>query len=138
MKLSDVSGVVRSIDPSFPPNFAMIVLVIATSIIGVVVYPFLFNYTSMGMSISWGIRAGISVFLSWALARELDPDHDLSALFTAGIMFVMIFIFSFQLSGIILLVWILLIMRVLNRTSGKHASILDSLVILGFGIWFTY
>lgn len=42
------------------------------------------------------------------------------------------------MSGIILLVWILLIIRVINRTSGKHASILDSLVIMGFGVWFTY
>ena len=138
MKLSNVSGIVRSIDPGYFPNLAIILLAIATDITGFIVYPLLFNSTSLIESILWGIRAGISVFLSWAMAREIDPDHNLSALFVAGLTFILIFVFSFQLSGIILLVWILLIIRVLNRTSGKYASILDSLVILGFGVWFTY
>ncbi|MFP4654678.1 MAG: hypothetical protein ACLFMM_03225 [Methanohalobium sp.] len=95
MKLSNVSGVVRSIELGYLPNLAIILLVIATAIASVIIYPLLFNYTSLIESILSGTRAIISVFLSWAMARELDPDHDLSALFVAWMMFVFIFIFPF-------------------------------------------
>ncbi|WP_292485864.1 hypothetical protein [Methanohalobium sp.] len=136
MKPGNFSGVVRSIDPTNPQNFAILILVIAAIITGVAVYT-LNNY-SLYDSFLQATKSGISVFLSWALARELDPDNELSALFSAGTIFIFISSLITHSPDIIVLVWILLIMRVINRTSGRYAGVLDLLVVMGLGIWLTY
>ena len=86
-------------------------------------------------SISWGIAAGLAVFLAWALARELDPDHDLSAFVAAGL--ALIGLLFLDLPGLTVLFWMIILLRLVNRTVGLPATILDSLLILGLGSWLT-
>jgi hypothetical protein len=83
----------------------------------------------------WGIAAGFAVFLAWALGRELDPDHDLSAFVAAG--WALIGVLFLDLPSIIVLLWILLLVRIVNRTVGLPARIFDSLLMLGLAGWFT-
>ncbi|TAJ43259.1 hypothetical protein [Methanofollis fontis] len=125
------SGIARSLDPTVPPNLAIIVLsgcvLLATGIgaalggagpVEVVVQAF-------GRS--------LSVFLAWALCREADPDHAPSALLsgvgTAACML------RLPVPDVIMLVWFLLLLRILNRTSGHTATTADCGVLVFFTFW---
>jgi len=83
-----------------------------------------------------GLGAGLSVFLAWALGRELDPDHDPSALFAAGFSFIGFFLWG--VPGLLILFWLLMAVRMVNRTTGLAPTILDSLVFLGIGAWISF
>jgi hypothetical protein len=134
MRLSDVTALGRPIDPNYPTNRAIAALTII--IIGGGTGVQLLIGTAWLESIQWGIGAGLSVFLAWALARELDPDHDLSAFWGAGLM--LIGLFFFDLPSLLMLFWLLIVLRILNRTSGLSARVLDSLVLLVLGGWLTW
>jgi hypothetical protein len=76
------------------------------------------------------------VFLAWVLCRELDPDHDLSAFVAVGLALGGLFLWG--LTRLVVLLWLILILRVVNRTMGLPAGILDSLAVLGLGIWLSF
>jgi hypothetical protein len=86
-----------------------------------------------GESILWGVNAGLSVFLTWALCREVDPDHALSAFVAAGLALVGLFLWG--LPRLTAALWLVMVMRVVNRTTGLAAGLLDSLAVLGLGSW---
>jgi hypothetical protein len=134
MRLSDVTALGRPIDPNYPTNRAIAALTIV--IIGGGTAVQLLMGTAWLQSIQWGVGAGLSVFLAWALARELDPDHDLSAFWGAGLM--LIGLFFFDLPSLLMLLWLLIVLRILNRTSGLSARVLDSLALLVLGGWLTW
>jgi hypothetical protein len=85
---------------------------------------------------NWGIGAGFAVFLAWALGRELDPDHDLSAFVAAGLALVAALLA--EAPPLMVILWLLLVLRLVNRTVGLPAKPLDSLSLLGLGAWLTW
>jgi len=78
-----------------------------------------------------GAGTGASVFLAWAICRELDPDHDFSAFISAGMALAGSLIF-FPPSYLVLF-WILLSVRMINRTTGLAAGTGDSMVLIILG-----
>jgi len=91
---------------------------------------------SIGRSALLGLGAGFSVFLAWALCRELDPDNDLSAFVAAGLSLLGLFILGHP--SLSLLFWLLLLLRIVNRTTGLQATWLDSFALLGIGGWLVH
>lgn len=74
--------------------------------------------------------------MSWALSRELDPAHTLSAFKAAGLAFFAIFSpDSFQAG---LLFWLLLLIRLVNGITGKKLTIFDMLSTLGFTAFLSF
>ena len=73
----------------------------------------------------WGAGVGLTVFLSWALARELDPDNDHSAFVGAGL--VSIGVFLWGLPHFLALFCLLVLGRIVNRSSGLSARTADSM-----------
>ncbi|MFW5886144.1 MAG: hypothetical protein ACOCUL_00165 [Bacteroidota bacterium] len=134
MKIEKLTGLGRPLDSKYPTNKAISAIIIISILVG--------------MSIEWisgaawysglfkGIGVGLSIFFAWAIARELDPDHDYSA-------FVVVFL---SIGGIILwsqpgflqLFWILLASRTVNRTTGLHANVLDSILVTGLNFWLVW
>jgi hypothetical protein len=76
------------------------------------------------------------MFLTWALGRELDPDHDLSAFVGAGL--VLIALLLAGAPSLLLILWVLLVLRIVNRTVGLPAKPLDSVGFLGLSAWLTW
>jgi hypothetical protein len=135
MKLTDITALGRTpIDPSYPTNRAIAVLTLAVMIAGAILR--LFLGATLLESALWGIGAGLAVFLAWALGRELDPDHDLSAFVGAGL--VLIALLLVGAPSLLLILWLLLVLRLVNRTTGLPAKTLDSFGVLGLGAWLTW
>jgi hypothetical protein len=134
MKLTDVTSLGRTIDPSYGTNRAIAILSIAVVAISASVQ--LLAGEGWLKSITWGLGAGFSVFLAWALARELDPEHDLSAFVAAVLMLVGLGVYG--LPELLPMLWMLLTLRIVNRVVGPPATLLDSLGELGLGAWLTW
>jgi len=134
MRPSDITAVGRSLDPRYPTNLAIGLLSLAFGAVRVATS--LLSGANILESALWGIGAAFAVFLSWALGRELDPDHDLSAFVGAGLM-ALASLFS-ELPALIVILWLLVALRVVDRTVGLPARPLDSLALLGLGGWLTW
>jgi len=131
MDLSILTTVGRPVDLSYPTNraiaFASFLVMVGAALLQRLLDA---NWIRSAM---WGVQAGLSVFLAWALCRELDPDHDLSAFVAAGLALGGLLLWG--LPRLTVLLWLILVLRVVNRTMGLPAGILDSLTTLGLGIW---
>ncbi|MEJ2210545.1 MAG: hypothetical protein P8129_16115 [Anaerolineae bacterium] len=134
MDMSDVTAVGRPVDPRYPTNLAIAIITALVAVAGAA-WQWLTGATLFGGAL-WGIGAGLAVFLAWALARELDPDHDLSAFVGAGLTLVALPFLG--LPQFLSLFWMMLALRIVNRTVGLPARPLDSLAILGLGLWLTW
>ncbi|TVP89784.1 hypothetical protein [Alkalibacterium sp.] len=110
----------RSIDLRYKSNLIIILLTLSATALG-------WLFTDDGVV---GLYLGGGVFLSWALSRELDPAHTLSAFKAAGLVFFTIFSpDSFQP---VLVFWLLLLMRLINGITGKKLTLIDLLSTLAF------
>ncbi|MEE8593962.1 MAG: hypothetical protein V3T03_07545, partial [Candidatus Bipolaricaulota bacterium] len=86
-----------------------------------------------GNAVIQGLTWGGSVFLAWALGRETDLDRWYSAFFAAAA----------ALSGVIwlgppsflFLLWFLLAMRYINRSTGSPPGVLDFVALYGIKLW---
>jgi len=134
MRMSDLTTIQRKIDLNYPTNRAIVLSALAVAVGGVILQLVLGEELLQG--VSWGIAAGLAVFLAWALGRELDPDHDLSAFVAAGL--ALIGLLLFDSPSLLALFWMLVLLRILNRTFGLPARILDSVLLLGLGSWLTW
>lgn len=82
------------------------------------------------------LAGALSIFLIWALAREIDPDHYLTANISAIALSIYIFM-NGQIAGVdnTLLFTGLLFTRVLSRTSGEDLKAIDYVFLI---IWFAW
>ncbi|MGM0651302.1 MAG: hypothetical protein ACQES4_00740 [Bacillota bacterium] len=75
--------------------------------------------------------AGIALFLSWALGREIDPVYQWSAFYAQP--FVLAASLYYGAPALLNLFFILLIMRFLNRSTGLRPTVLDALMLILLG-----
>lgn len=134
MKLHDVTALGRPIDPAYRTNRAIAALSLVVLVAAILVR--LAGGAAVLEGVVWGTSAGLVVFLTWALARELDPGFDLSAFVGTGLMIVaLLFV---ELPSLLVLFWMLLALRIVNRSTGLPARPLDSVAVLGLGGWLTW
>jgi hypothetical protein len=129
MKISNFSSLARTIDPRYPTNLA--ILIISTLSGGVL---FLVNYyqgIGLQQSIVAAITIGLTLFLTWALGREIDPEHEISA-FTGAALAVPGYLF-FDVPSFFAVLSMVLVLRMINRTTGVAPRLIDSLAVLGLG-----
>lgn len=134
VRMTDITAVARPIDPNYPTNRAIALLAMLV-MVGAAISR-LVSGVALIQGALWGVSGGLAVFLAWALGRELDPDHDLSAFVGTGLM--LISLLFFELPNLLVLFWVLVLLRIVNRTVGLPARIVDSLLILGLGGWLTW
>jgi hypothetical protein len=132
--MSDVTALGRLPDPRYATNRAIMALALAIGTAGAI-YQWL-RGTAPLEGVNWGIGVGFTMFLAWALGRELDPDHDLSAFVGAGLSLVPVLLL--EAPSLMVSLWLLLVLRLVNRTVGIPARPLDSLGVLGLGGWLTW
>jgi hypothetical protein len=79
----------------------------------------------------YGGRFGAGVFLSWALARELDPDQPASAGVAAAASVVLLLA---GLPDLVALVALLAATRIVSRSTGKPPTVLDAVFLTALAV----
>lgn len=116
----------RSMDFSYKTN-QMIVL--ASAVVAAIGWWLTGNVLS-------GVYIGFSVFLTWALVRELDPNHDYAAFLAAA--FSLLNLFYYENVQLLVVVWILLLMRILNGITGKALTTFDIFSVWGLTAYLSF
>lgn len=80
-----------------------------------------------------GVYIGFSVFLTWALARELDPKHQYSAFLAAACS--LLNLLYYETIQLLVVGWILVLMRIVNGITGKELTTFDIFSVLGLTIY---
>ena len=76
--LARASHIWRGVDPAQPSNrFALVAFAAGTVVATVVLV--VGSDAGFGRALLDGLRYGVGAFLTWAVARELDPDSNASA-----------------------------------------------------------
>lgn len=128
-RLYQFSSVNRPLDIFYPTNLAIVILAPLSGVIANLLYPL--HDVSPDKAGVFGISVAIQVFIGWVLAREIDPDHELSAFAAAGVAFITALLAPLPTSlGAILP--LVAMTRTLNRIVGPPARLTDSIIILLF------
>lgn len=134
MDITHFSGFARPVDPSYRTNLAIVIISGLSGLLGSAYYILTGNHW-LDSILTGGLLA-ISVFLTWALARELDPDHPISAF--VGLPATIILFFWVETPHLIPLFALILMLRLVSRITGKEAKWPDSLLLLGLGIYLAW
>jgi hypothetical protein len=128
MDLHRLISIGRPIDRAYATNRAIAGLTLVVAIGGFAVR----RWTGSGplAAFGWSLIGAAGFFLAWAVARELDPDHDLSAFAAAALSLPAAIVLGPP--DVAAVVLVLLLLRVVNRTVGPAARPLDTLGILAF------
>ncbi|MDH3303342.1 MAG: hypothetical protein OES24_22795 [Acidimicrobiia bacterium] len=122
------SHLARPIDPRYRSNRQ--ILIVAT--LAVVVFTIRAFGDGFGSALLEGLLSGGAVFLTWALTRELDPDEPNAALLAALISAPLVWYLG--VPSLLVVAVVLMIGRVLIRSSGRPSTTLDLIGVSLLGI----
>lgn len=126
-----ITSLPRAIDLRYPPNLAVVLIAAATFVLGVPLLVLLGrHWSAAGLA---ALDAALGVLLAWALARELDPDLERAALVAAG--FALSATWAANDPSLIALIWLLLLLRLANRSSGLPSTWLDVAGLVAVAAW---
>lgn len=126
--LAEYMGLGRAIDfDNYPTRLALLFTILCG--VAEVFYQGHFNGLSSGAAIAFGANAGLSFLLSFMLAVELDPDRRAGGLL--GGFLSVLGVHFLGVGNAIVLLWLLWILRMLNRTAGDRHRMVDDIIILG-------
>jgi len=124
----------RPLDPTYPSNKAVLLLLPLAAILGVTVA---LIGGEQGSEIALhGVSLLLIVFASWALARELDPDDNPAAFIAMAV--AVYAAMTVDSPGILIVFTTLGLARIVNRSTGLPARISDSIVVLLLTFWVIY
>ena len=93
--------------------------------------------TSSGMdsgeAVMFSMTSGLGFLLSYMIAQELDPDRQLGGIIGGALTVVGYYFFG--AGNFMVLIWLLFILRMLNRSSGDRHRIGDNIIIIGSDVW---
>ncbi|NLH44940.1 MAG: hypothetical protein GX451_02235 [Acholeplasmataceae bacterium] len=124
-------GLGRSIDFYDLLNRVAIILVILTSVVATV-YKSMLGADSE-TSAYFGLSVAANVLFAWLIAQELDPDRRLGGIIGGVVALILSLLLG--VGNAMVLLWLLFILRLLNRTSGSKHKIGDNILILLLAYW---
>ncbi|WP_292467025.1 hypothetical protein [Methanolobus sp.] len=134
MGTNRITTIGRPFDYGYLTNWLMAIISFLTFVSTTIVSTI--HGETFSKSLLTGVGTGLFIFLLWAISRELDPDNDWSA-FVPVSLSLLILTFS-ERPMILVFLWLLLILRVVNHSTGMPAGIMDSLFIVLLGLTMTY
>jgi hypothetical protein len=124
----------RPLDPAFPTNKAVLVILPLAALLGAVL-----SWADGDATVQVLRSAGsflLIAFGSWALARELFPD-DSSAAFVSMALALLVALFL-ESPSVLILFSTLGLVRLVNRSTGVAAKLSDSIIVLLLSFWVIY
>jgi len=128
------SGLARPVEPRYRTNRAVSIISGTALLLGTVYL--LLSGEGWWSSLTTAGHLAVAIFLTWALARELDPDYSLSAFI--GLPLMLIPFWFDQLPHLIPMVAVLMILRTVSRITGQSAQWLDSMLLVGLSIYLAW
>jgi hypothetical protein len=122
------------VDINYPSN-AFILFFAAASFFGFALASVFAGGSALD-SLAFGFRVFLSVFLAWAIGREIDPDQSLTAALAAVGQVVVVWLID--VPSLLLSFWALFTFRVLNRTTGLKAGYGDTILATAISAWVGY
>lgn len=125
-RLHKYTSIGRPLEPAYRSNKAVLILMPLGAVVGVI-SAWMDGQTGLGL-LQQAIYFLLVVFGSWALARELDPDDHTAAFISmaAGVLAALIV----SAPGILIVFVTLLLVRIVNRSTGLVARMPDSVIVL--------
>jgi hypothetical protein len=135
VRLEDVTHLGRPVDLGYPTNRA-IAVVTAACAVGLTALAAVRGEV-FGDAARIGAWGALSVFLAWALAREVDPLGERPAFIGAALAlgWVVWRPHDIDLAG---LFWALMTLRLVAATTGRPATVLDTVTLLGLTAWVAF
>lgn len=117
----------RPLDPSYPTNLAILII---TPLLGLAagIYQFALS-GSLGDAVLAGLVGGASAFISWGLAREIDPDYDLSAFVAVAFAVIGYLLLRPTTLAVFSIGVLILGLRIVNRIVGYAPKLPESLIV---------
>jgi hypothetical protein len=134
MPVKNISGIGRPLKVEYPTNRAIIYIVLSSFILGTLI-KFFTNEAFLSSTV-WALRFSVTLLLTWALARELDPDNNASA-FISVVLGLATFVL-FPPTSLLVLFWLVLVSRILNRITGISPQLLDVVGIVSLAIFMSW
>lgn len=126
--LAEFFGLGRPIDfYSYPTRLALLFSILTC--VAEVVYQGTFNSASSSAAMTMGANVGLSFLFCFFIAAELDPDRRVGGLIGGFLSAIGVHLLGE--GNIIVLLWLLWILRMLNRTAGDRHRMVDDLIIIG-------
>lgn len=124
------TSIARPIDPAYLTNRALLLVLPLVMLLSAGL-ALIVDMGSSPMSVAFS--GALAAFAAWALTRELAPDHN-GAAFVALVL-AWIANVAFGANLVLLLFVAVLLVRLVNRSTGLPWRPLDTLGVLGFCIW---
>ncbi len=134
MEFNNISRLGRPIDLEYFTNRLILTVTMFSFLI--VAFVLIADGEEINSSLLKGARTGLTLFLLWAISRELDPDEKWSAF--ASVAFGIPLVIYFGIGSILPLLWLLLVLRMVVHSTGMPAGIMDSSVIFVLGSILAY
>jgi len=80
------------------------------------------------ISLLFNFNLAIYFFLGWAIAREIDIDHPLSAFLSSTLVFLGYFYFQYE--SIYIILFVLILLRTITNITGNNLKFFDYLLLL--------
>ena len=126
-----ITSIARTLDPRYPTNLAVLLLLPAAA--GVAGAMALLRGSGLPEIAQAALFGAASVVAAWAFARELAPDLErlafLSLLLTFGTFI------TVESSSLLLLFTAQFLVRIVNRSVGLPARVIDSVFVAALTVW---
>ena len=86
-----------------------------------------------GAAVVSALGYALSFLFSYMLALELDPDRQLGGFIGGGLTLVATYFMGE--GNILVMLWLLFILRMLNRSSGDRHRLIDNVIMIGSAAW---
>ena len=123
------TSIARPIDPKYPTNRLVLILVPLATVAAVLVNLLVLK----GDTVSLALSVALGMVGTWALTRELAPDDNAAAFIAMLLAFAALLVVG-PMSVVPLFVTLFLV-RIVNRTTGSPPRLFDSISISGLAIW---
>lgn len=130
--IGEYLGLGRAINfDNYPTRLAFLFTIV--SCVAETFYQGAVNGLSSSASMMFGANVGLSLLFSFFIANELDPDRKVGGLI-GGILSAVGVHFLGE-GNIIVLLWLLWMLRMFNRTAGDRHRMADDILIIGCAAW---
>lgn len=128
MQISQFSALARPLDISYRTNLSIMLMSLFVLFVAFF-YQWWQLETELWESLWWAVQASLSVFLAWALGREVDPDVNSTA-FLAVPLSLTAFYYNGSFQWLVLLAF-LIILRITSHICGQSLKLTDAIFSLG-------